>query len=95
MIKTALYPGSFDPITNGHIDIIKRSANLFDKLIIGIFKNSSKKQAWFSDDEKVEMIKEVLKRENVDAQVKIFNGLLVDFMYKEYFDKGIACIVRL
>ena len=86
MIKTALYPGSFDPITNGHIDIIKRSANLFDKLIIGIFKNSSKKQAWFSDDEKVEMIKEVLKRENVDAEVKIFNGLLVDFMYKEKVD---------
>jgi pantetheine-phosphate adenylyltransferase len=86
MIKTALYPGSFDPITNGHIDIIKRSANLFDKLIIGIFKNSSKKQAWFSDDEKVEMIKEVLNRENVDAEVKIFNGLLVDFMYKEKVD---------
>jgi len=42
MIKTALYPGSFDPITSGHVDIIKRSANLFDKLIIGIFKNSSK-----------------------------------------------------
>ena len=57
MIKTALYPGSFDPITSGHVDIIKRSANLFDKLIIGIFKNSSKTKAWFSDEEKVEMIK--------------------------------------
>ena len=41
MKKTALYPGSFDPITKGHIDIIRRSADLFDKLIIGIFKNSS------------------------------------------------------
>ena len=86
MIKTALYPGSFDPITSGHVDIIKRSANLFDKLIIGIFKNSSKTKAWFSDEEKVEMIKEVLKNENINAEVKIFNGLLVDFISKEKVD---------
>ncbi|RRD40970.1 pantetheine-phosphate adenylyltransferase [Leptotrichia sp. OH3620_COT-345] len=83
MTKTALYPGSFDPITNGHVDIIKRSSNLFDRLIIGIFKNSSKTKAWFSDDEKVEMIKEVLKKEKIDAEIKIFNGLLVDFIYEE------------
>ena len=83
MAKIALYPGSFDPITKGHIDIIKRSSNLFDKLIIGIFKNSTKSKAWFSDEEKVEMIQEILKKEGIEAEIKIFNGLLVDFMYKE------------
>ena len=83
MGKIALYPGSFDPITKGHIDIIKRSSNLFDKLIIGIFKNSTKSKAWFSDEEKVEMIQEILKKEGIEAEIKIFNGLLVDFMYKE------------
>ena len=83
MGKIALYPGSFDPITKGHIDIIKRSSHLFDKLIIGIFKNSTKSKAWFSDEEKVEMIEEILKKENINAEIKIFNGLLVDFMYEE------------
>ena len=56
MKKTALYPGSFDPVTKGHIDIIRRSAALFDRVIIGIFKNSSKNRAWFSDEEKCQMI---------------------------------------
>ena len=83
MGKIALYPGSFDPITKGHIDIIKRSSNLFDKLIIGIFKNSTKSKAWFSDEEKVQMIQEILKKEGIEAEIKIFNGLLVDFMYQE------------
>ena len=83
MKKVALYPGSFDPITKGHVDIIKRSSNLFDKLIIGIFKNSTKSKAWFSDEEKVEMIEEILHTENINAEIKIFNGLLVDFMCKE------------
>ena len=83
MKKVALYPGSFDPITKGHVDIIKRSSNLFDKLIIGIFKNSTKSKAWFSDEEKFEMIEEILKKENINAEIKIFNGLLVDFMCKE------------
>ena len=73
MKKVALYPGSFDPITKGHVDI----------LIIGIFKNSTKSKAWFSDEEKVEMIEEILKKENINAEIKIFNGLLVDFMCKE------------
>ena len=83
MEKVALYPGSFDPITKGHIDIIKRSSHLFDKLIIGIFKNSTKSKAWFSDEEKVEMIEEILKKENINAEIKIYNVLLVDFMYEE------------
>ena len=62
MKKKALYPGSFDPITKGHLDIIRRSSKLFDKVVIGIFKNSSKSKSWFSDEEKVAMIKETLKK---------------------------------
>ena len=83
MEKTALYPGSFDPVTKGHIDIIRRSAALFDRLIIGIFKNSSKNRAWFSDEEKCQMIQEILEKENIKAEIKVFNGLLVDFIKEE------------
>jgi len=83
MKKTALYPGSFDPVTKGHIDIIRRSAALFDRLIIGIFKNSSKNRAWFSDEEKCQMIQEILEKENIKAEIKVFNGLLVDFIKEE------------
>jgi len=86
MKKKALYPGSFDPITKGHLDIIRRSSKLFDKVVIGIFKNSSKSKFWFSDEEKVAMIKETLKKENIEAEVKIFNGLLVDFICQEKVD---------
>ncbi|AMD94390.1 pantetheine-phosphate adenylyltransferase [Leptotrichia sp. oral taxon 847] len=86
MKKKALYPGSFDPITKGHLDIIRRSSKLFDKVVIGILKNSSKSKSWFSDEEKLEMIKETLKKENIDAEVKIFNGLLVDFICREKVD---------
>ena len=83
MKKTALYPGSFDPVTKGHIDIIRRSAALFDRVIIGIFKNSSKNRAWFSDEEKCQMIQEILEKENIKAEIKVFNGLLVDFIKEE------------
>ena len=83
MKKTALYPGSFDPVTKGHIDIIRRSAALFDRLIIGIFKNSTKNRAWFSDEEKCQMIQEILEKENIKAEIKVFNGLLVDFIKEE------------
>ncbi len=86
MKKTALYPGSFDPITKGHIDIIRRSSMLFDRLIIGIFKNSSKTKGWFSDEEKVRMIDEILKAGEIKAEIKVFNGLLVDFIKEEQVD---------
>ena len=90
MKKTALYPGSFDPVTKGHIDIIRRSSQLFDRLIIGIFKNSFKSKGWFTDEEKVDMIKEILKTEKINGEIKVFNGLLVDFMKEE----GVDILVR-
>ena len=59
-MRKAIYPGSFDPITNGHLDIIKRSANLFDELVIGVLNNSAKNPL-FSIDERVNIIKELTK----------------------------------
>lgn len=75
-MKKAIYPGSFDPITNGHLDIIKRAANIFDKVIIVIAENS-KKKSFFSIDEKKEMILHVVKDLN-GIEVQSFNGLLIE-----------------
>ena len=86
MYKTALYPGSFDPVTRGHVDIIKRASKMYDRVIIGIFKNSIKTKAWFTDEEKSEMINEILEKENINAEIKIFGGLLVDFIKNEKVD---------
>lgn len=79
-MKIAVYPGSFDPITNGHLDIIKRSAKIFDKLIVGVLVNVDKK-GLFGYDERVELIKRVTKDiENVE--VISFEGLLIDCLKK-------------
>lgn len=75
-MKTAIYPGSFDPITNGHVDIIKRALNLFEKLIIAVGDTSDKKPL-FSKQVRIEMIKEATKGLNVE--VDSFNGLLIDY----------------
>ncbi len=74
---TAIYPGSFDPPTRGHLDLIRRSSRLFDKLVVAILRNDSK-QALFSMDERVAMLKEcTVGIEN--AEVDQFEGLLVDY----------------
>lgn len=76
-LKIAVYPGSFDPITNGHLDIIRRAAKNYDKLIVGVLDNAAK-SAVFTAEERREMIKKVTADiENVDCD--IFNGLLVEF----------------
>ena len=76
-MKSAIYPGSFDPLTNGHLDIVERSLQIVDKLIIAVLVNSSKKQL-FSVEERVELIKDVLDH-NAQVEVLTFSGLLVDF----------------
>ena len=76
-MRIGIYPGSFDPVTIGHLDIIKRSAKLVDKLVIGVLKNS-KKTPVFSAEERKEMIKTVTK-DIPNIEVETFNGLLVDF----------------
>ncbi|TWJ19843.1 pantetheine-phosphate adenylyltransferase [Geobacter argillaceus] len=76
--KIAVYPGSFDPITYGHIDIIKRGLRVFDSVIVAVARNSTK-NALFSIDERVDLIKDVLA-DNPRARVDTFEGLLVDYV---------------
>lgn len=75
--KIAIYPGTFDPITNGHVDVVTRAAPLFDKLILGIAKSTSKTPA-FDLNERIDLAKEVLKRVS-NVKVIDFSGLMVDF----------------
>jgi pantetheine-phosphate adenylyltransferase len=78
-MKTALYPGTFDPITNGHLDILERALELFDKVIVTVANNSSKTPL-FSGDERVAIIQEIIdERKYTNATVVRFDGLLVNF----------------
>jgi pantetheine-phosphate adenylyltransferase len=88
-MKTAIYPGSFDPLTCGHIDIIERSARLFDRLIVAILINPSKKPL-FSAEERSEMIREIVTSNHSNVETEIFNGLLVDYARR----KNAGAIVR-
>jgi pantetheine-phosphate adenylyltransferase len=79
--RVAIYPGSFDPLTNGHVDIIERGARIFDQIVVAILANAEKKPL-FSESERVAIIREVFKgRANV--QVETFNGLLVDYAQRK------------
>ncbi len=74
---TAIYPGSFDPVTNGHVDIIERSQGIFDRVIVAVLVNIEK-EPFFTTDERVEMLREVTgKWDNV--QIETFQGLLVNY----------------
>ena len=73
----AIYPGSFDPVTNGHIDIIKRAAAISDELIIGVLQNKAKTPL-FSVEERVIMLREVTKNLK-NVKIMTFEGLLIDF----------------
>lgn len=76
-MTTALYPGSFDPITNGHLDIVKRAASLFDKLIVGIY-DLPQKDLLFSLQERVELAQESVKNLK-NVQVLSYSGITVEF----------------
>ncbi len=78
MAGTAVYPGSFDPITYGHLDIIERAASIFDKIIVAVLINTEKK-GFFDIGERLEMIKEVTDH-LPNVEVRAFSGLLVNFL---------------
>lgn len=77
-MKTAVFPGSFDPVTSGHLDLIKRASKMFDRLILGVLINSSKKPL-LTVEERVRLLKEVTK-DLKNVEVEAFDGLLVDFV---------------
>ncbi len=77
-MKIAVYPGSFDPVTNGHLDVIERSSKIFDKVIVGVLSNSSKTPI-FSVAERVEMLNKVTKNYD-NVEVDSFTGLLVNYL---------------
>ncbi|MCI7262623.1 MAG: pantetheine-phosphate adenylyltransferase [Otoolea sp.] len=77
-MKTAIYPGSFDPVTLGHYDIIERASKIFDKLIVGVLINSAKSPL-FSVEERVKMLEDVTS-DLPNVEIRAFNGLLIDFV---------------
>ena len=81
-MKTAIYPGSFDPVTLGHFDIIKRSSEIFEQVIVGVLCNNAKSPL-FSVEERVKMLEEVTK-DIPNVEVQSFDGLLVDFMRQNH-----------
>ena len=79
-MKTAIYPGSFDPVTLGHFDIIKRSSEIFDQVIVGVLCNNAKSPL-FSVEERVKMLEDVTSY-LPNVEVRAFGGLLVDFVHQ-------------
>jgi len=90
-VTTAIYPGSFDPLTFGHLDVLERSARLFDRVIFAILTNSQKAPL-FSIDERLSMVREIVNPRfpNVEIEVDLFHGLLVDYARR----KNAQVIVR-
>ena len=96
-MRRAIYPGSFDPVTNGHLDIIERGCKLFDEIIIGILVNPEK-QPFFSVEERQDMLAEVLQHldhRHCTVRVDSFSGLLVEYAVAQQADvivRGIRAI---
>jgi pantetheine-phosphate adenylyltransferase len=86
---TAVYPGSFDPITNGHLDLVARGSRLFSKLTVAVLENAVKDPPLFSVEERVEMLRESV-REFPNVEVDSFHGLLVDYAAR----KGARVLLR-
>ena len=90
MSTIAVYPGSFDPITNGHVDIVRRSLQVFERVIVGVSVNPNKDSSWFSPEERVSMIRETFRAEGERVVADAFSGLLVDYAVA----KGAKVIIR-
>jgi pantetheine-phosphate adenylyltransferase len=89
MSGRALYPGSFDPFTNGHLDVVRRGARLFDELIVAVAANPEKRAPLFTPDERVEMIGEAVA-DLPGVSVTTYRGLTVDFAR----DRGVTALVK-
>ena len=90
MKRTAVYPGSFDPITNGHADLVRRSLQVFDRVIVAVVFNPNKDVAWFTPAERVAMIRDTFRAEGDRVEADKFSGLLVDYAAS----KGANVIIR-
>ncbi|HEU4342559.1 MAG TPA: pantetheine-phosphate adenylyltransferase [Candidatus Binatia bacterium] len=88
--KVAIYPGSFDPITNGHVDLVKRTLRVFDRVVVAIATNPGKDSSLFSVEERLQMIREVFASVKERVQADSFEGLLVDYAER----KGATVIIR-
>jgi len=89
-MHVAVYPGSFDPITNGHVDIVRRSLQVFDRVIVAVAFNRDKDSAWFTPEERSVMIRETFPGEGDRLEADTFSGLLVEYARS----KGASVIVR-
>lgn len=91
MPRTALFPGSFDPITNGHLDLLQRATSLFDKVIVTVAVNQEKRSV-FTGAERVDLIRQSIDGAPWKGQVEVeeFEGLLIDFARK----KGVVTLIR-
>jgi pantetheine-phosphate adenylyltransferase len=88
---TAVYPGTFDPMTRGHFDLIQRGAKLYDRLVVAVAATSTKEGAMFSGEERVAMIREDVDKAGLgNVEVKILDTLLVDFCRR----KGARVVIR-
>ena len=83
-MSTAVFPGSFDPVTTGHVDLIRRASRMFDRLVVGVLVNSAK-QPLFSKEERVAMLREITANQD-NIEVSSFEGLLVDFVKEQHAD---------
>ena len=88
-MRIAVYPGSFDPVTNGHLDIIRRASRIYDRLIVGVLNNPGKKTPMFTVEERIEMIRHITA-DIPNVEVDSFAGLLVNFAKA----KGAQVIVK-
>ena len=84
-----VYPGSFDPVTNGHMDIIERAAKMFDEVIVAVLRNSSKNKPLFTNEEKLDLLEQVTNH-LPNVKIDTFSGLLIDYARQ----KKVQAIVR-
>ena len=87
-VKTVLYPGSFDPVTLGHVDIIERAADLFDKVIVLVTVNNAKKDPLFSLEERINLLRRCIHKDNIE--IDTCDGLLVEYAKSH----GVSAIVK-